>query len=118
MKLIVVVPVGIAALVVSGLIYLNRPDHKYRLTIEVQTPEEVRSSSGVMAVHKGTISGPLPEVVAGVSMRVELDLATYFLHDVPKDVADEGAAHERENPRSPSVSPRTSKRGPTFGFTW
>jgi hypothetical protein len=71
MKRIIFLLVGIAALVASGLIYLNRPDHKYRLTIEVQTPEEVRSSSGVMAVHKGTISGPLPEVVAGVSMRGE-----------------------------------------------
>jgi pimeloyl-ACP methyl ester carboxylesterase len=27
---------------------------------------------------------------------VEFDLATYFLHDVPKDVAKEGAAHERQ----------------------
>ena len=26
---------------------------------------------------------------------VEFDLATYFLHDVPKDVAKEGAAHQR-----------------------
>jgi pimeloyl-ACP methyl ester carboxylesterase len=27
---------------------------------------------------------------------VEFDLATYFLHDVPKDVAKEGAKHERQ----------------------
>jgi pimeloyl-ACP methyl ester carboxylesterase len=26
---------------------------------------------------------------------IEFDVATYFLHDVPKDVAEEGAAHER-----------------------
>jgi pimeloyl-ACP methyl ester carboxylesterase len=26
---------------------------------------------------------------------IEFDLATYFLHDVPKDVAEEGAAHAR-----------------------
>lgn len=27
---------------------------------------------------------------------LEFDLATYFLHDVPQDVAEEGAVHERQ----------------------
>src|ERR1700686_4292586 len=40
-----------AALVVCDQIRINRPGHKYRLTVEVQTPEGVKSASGVMAVH-------------------------------------------------------------------
>src|SRR5712692_5570237 len=41
----------LAALVIGDQIRINRPGHKYRLTVEVQTPEGVKSSSGVMAVH-------------------------------------------------------------------
>ncbi|QWG22846.1 hypothetical protein KMZ93_23305 [Bradyrhizobium sediminis] len=69
MKFLVTVSVIIAGLLFGGLIYLNRPDHKYRLTVEVQTPDGVRSGSGVMAIYQGKISGPLPEAVAGVSMK-------------------------------------------------
>ena len=29
---------------------INRPGHKYRLTVEVETPEGIKSASGVMAV--------------------------------------------------------------------
>jgi hypothetical protein len=60
---------AVAVLLGWGLICLNRPDHKYRLTVEVQTPDGVRSASGVMAVYQGKISGPLPEAVAGISMK-------------------------------------------------
>ena len=41
----------LAALVIGDQIRINRPNHKYRLTIEVETPEGVKSASGVMAVH-------------------------------------------------------------------
>ena len=41
----------LAALVVGDQIRINRPNHKYRLTVEVETPEGVKSASGVMAVH-------------------------------------------------------------------
>ena len=41
----------LAALVIGDQIRINRPNHKYRLTVEVETPEGVRSASGVMAVH-------------------------------------------------------------------
>ena len=41
----------LAALVVGDQIRINRPNHKYRLTVEVETPEGVKSVSGVMAVH-------------------------------------------------------------------
>jgi hypothetical protein len=40
----------LAALVIGDQIRVNRPGHKYRLTIEVETPEGVKSASGVMAV--------------------------------------------------------------------
>jgi hypothetical protein len=40
----------LAALVIGDQIRINRPGHKYRLTVEVDTPEGVKSASGVMAV--------------------------------------------------------------------
>lgn len=54
-----------AVLLGWGLIYLGRPEHKYRLTIEVQTPGGVRSASGVMAVYMGKDSGILPGAGGG-----------------------------------------------------
>jgi hypothetical protein len=41
----------LAALVIGDQVRLNRPGHKYRLTVEVETPEAVKSASGVLAVH-------------------------------------------------------------------
>jgi hypothetical protein len=41
----------LAALVVGDQIRIKRPGHKYRLTVEVETPEGVKSASGIMAVH-------------------------------------------------------------------
>jgi len=41
----------LAALVIGDQIRINRPGHKYRLTLEVETPEGIKSASGVMAVH-------------------------------------------------------------------
>src|ERR1700738_5193320 len=41
----------LAALVIGDQIRINRPGHKYRLTVEVETPEGGKSASGVMAVH-------------------------------------------------------------------
>src|SRR2546430_17343942 len=41
----------LAALVIGDQIRINRPAHKYRLTVEVETPEGRKSGSGVMAVH-------------------------------------------------------------------
>jgi hypothetical protein len=41
----------LAALVIGDQIRINRPGHKYRLTVAVQTPEGIKSASGVMAVH-------------------------------------------------------------------
>jgi hypothetical protein len=41
----------LAALWIGDQIRINRPGHKYRLTVEVATPEGRKSASGVMAVH-------------------------------------------------------------------
>jgi hypothetical protein len=45
-------PIGLlAALVIGDQIRVNRPGHKYRLAVEVETPAGVKSASGVMSVH-------------------------------------------------------------------
>ena len=41
----------LAALVIGDQIRINRPGHKFRLTVEVETPAGVKSASGVMSVH-------------------------------------------------------------------
>jgi hypothetical protein len=40
----------LAALVIGDQIRINRPGHKYRLTMEVETPEGVKSGSSILAV--------------------------------------------------------------------
>jgi hypothetical protein len=41
----------LAVLFIGDQIRINRPGHKYRLTVEVETPEGLKSARGVMAVH-------------------------------------------------------------------
>jgi hypothetical protein len=41
----------LAALFIGDQIRINRPGHKYRLTLEVETPEGTKSASGVLSVH-------------------------------------------------------------------
>ncbi len=41
----------LAALFIGDQIRINRPGHKYRLTVEVEPPEGSKSASGVLAVH-------------------------------------------------------------------
>ena len=40
----------LAVLVIGDQIRINRPGHKYRLTVEVETPSGIRTASGVLAV--------------------------------------------------------------------
>jgi hypothetical protein len=40
----------LAVLVIGDQIRINRPGHKYRLTVEVETPAGVKSASGVLAI--------------------------------------------------------------------
>lgn len=45
-------PIGLlAALVIGDQIRINRPGHKYRLAVEVETPDGVKSATGVLSVH-------------------------------------------------------------------
>ena len=45
-------PIVLLALIVGGdQIRIHRPDHKYRMTLNVETPQGLRSASGVMSVH-------------------------------------------------------------------
>ena len=45
-------PIGLlAALVIGDQIRINRPSHKYRLTVTVETPAGARSAAGVLSVH-------------------------------------------------------------------
>jgi hypothetical protein len=42
---------GLLALIVIGdQIRISRPGHKYRLTVEVTTPDGIKTGSGVLAV--------------------------------------------------------------------
>lgn len=40
----------LAVLVIGDQIRINRPGHKYRLTVEVATPDGIRTASGILAV--------------------------------------------------------------------
>lgn len=40
----------LAVLVIGDRIRINRPGHKYRLTVEVETPAGLKSASGVLAI--------------------------------------------------------------------
>jgi hypothetical protein len=41
----------LAAIFIGDQIRINRPGHKYRLAVEVETPDGMKSASGVLAVH-------------------------------------------------------------------
>jgi hypothetical protein len=41
----------LAALFIGDQIRINRPGHKYRMTVEVETPEGRKTSSSVLAIH-------------------------------------------------------------------
>lgn len=59
--------VVIAALLFGGWVYLARPEHKYRLTVEVVTPQGVVAASNVMAAHRGKLS--IGTIGGGVGMK-------------------------------------------------
>jgi hypothetical protein len=41
----------LAVLVIADQVRINRPGHKYRVTVEVETPEGIKSASGILAVQ-------------------------------------------------------------------
>ncbi len=88
----------LAVLVIGDQIRLNRPGHKYRLTVTVETPDGGRSASGVLAVHpdrgysasghtrtKGDAvfvdlgaGGNLVALLAGLDPALDLDAPNYL----------------------------------------
>jgi hypothetical protein len=68
-KPLVEVSLIVAAVLLGGLYYLKQPEHKYRLTVEVQTPEGIKSGSGVMAVYMGKDAGLLPGAGGAIDMK-------------------------------------------------
>lgn len=80
-------PVGLlAALVIGDQIRINRPAHKYRLAVEVETPEGVKSASGVISVHPYRGYQPSGKVTSrGDAVVVDLgggkNLTALMLHD-------------------------------------
>ncbi|HEX7790374.1 MAG TPA: hypothetical protein VF467_07600 [Afipia sp.] len=81
----------LAALVIGERTYLYRPDHKYRLTVEIEAPDGLRSASGVFSVHPnraygGSGSGPAGPRIKGDAVFVDLgngrNLAMLLLHGI------------------------------------
>ncbi len=61
---VVVAAIGLAAF------YYNFPDHRYRLTIEIETPEGIKTGSSVIAVYATDVKWGLPEST-GLRSRIE-----------------------------------------------
>ena len=63
----------LAAIYIGDQIRINRPSHKYRLTVEVETPDGRKSASGIVAVHpyRG-YSGIGPTRTVGDAVYVDL----------------------------------------------
>ena len=77
-------PLGLlAALFIGDQIRINRPGHKYRMTVEVETPDGVKKGSGILVVtpHRGynrgntRLSGDAVYVDLGGSKNVVATLA-------------------------------------------
>ena len=67
----------LAAVYVADQIRIGRPDHKYRLTVDVDTPAGVRSASGILSVrpnrnYGGTGSGSSVPQTKGDALLVDL----------------------------------------------
>jgi hypothetical protein len=67
----------LAAIYAADQIRIGRPDHKYRLTVEVETPAGVRSAAGILSVrpnrnYGGTGSGSSVPQTTGDALLVDL----------------------------------------------
>lgn len=67
----------LATIYVADQIRIGRPDHKYRLTVDVETPAGVKSASGILSVrpnrnYGGTGSGSSVPQTKGDALLVEL----------------------------------------------
>ena len=85
-----------AALLIGDQIRLGRPEYKYRLTVEVETSQGLKSASGVMSVHPNrgyTGSGSTRTQTRGDAVFVNLgdnkNLVMLLLHGASQAKADE-----------------------------
>jgi len=75
----------LAAIYIGDQIRINRPGHKYRLTVDVETPQGRKSANGILAVHpyRG-YSGLGPTRTVGDAIFVDLgdgkNLVTLLAH--------------------------------------
>src|SRR5690242_11368251 len=73
-----VVPIVLLAVIyVADQIRINRPDHKYRLTVQLETPQGPRTAAGILSVrpnrsYGGTGSGSRMPQAKGDALVVEL----------------------------------------------
>ncbi|MET0446380.1 MAG: hypothetical protein ABW151_17515 [Pseudorhodoplanes sp.] len=86
----------LAAIVVGDWIRTDRPAHKYRLTVEVDTPEGVKSASSVVSVHPYRGYQPGGKTTSrGDAVMVDLgggkNLAALMLHDDKGNADFDGA---------------------------
>jgi hypothetical protein len=72
MRVLGIIAAVVIALTGAFIWQTNQPDHYYRLGIEVETPDGVKSASSVLAVHQHSHSWGLPET-RGLSSRLEGD---------------------------------------------
>src|SRR5271169_64373 len=65
--------VAVVAVLIGGLIwYVNQPDHFYRLGIEVETPDGMKSAANTFAVYQHYQGWGLPDAM-GARARLEGD---------------------------------------------
>lgn len=61
MKKVALVFVAVAAVLLGGWVWYAQPDHYYRLTIDVETPDGMKSASSVLAMYLHDTTWGLPE---------------------------------------------------------
>ncbi len=86
----------LAVIVIGDQIRMNRPAHKYRLTVEVETPEGVKSASSVVSVHPYRGYQPGGKTTSrGDAVMIDLgggrNLAALMLHDDKGNADFDGA---------------------------
>ncbi|MCX7321938.1 MAG: hypothetical protein NT113_21505 [Hyphomicrobiales bacterium] len=86
----------LAAIVIGDRIRTERPAHKYRLTVEVETPEGVKTASSVVSVHPYRGYQPGGKTVSrGDAVMLDLgggkNLAALMLHDDKGNADFDGA---------------------------
>lgn len=61
MRKVALIVAAVAAVLFGGWVWYAQPDHHYRLTIEVETPDGMKSASSVLAMYLHDATWGLPE---------------------------------------------------------